>query len=80
MKEVIRKILRVIVKTALYLYCKIIHRAKIIGKENIPKEGALIFCGNHRTYLDPPLIEVTGKREMNFLAKEDLYNNKKNLK
>ena len=24
-----------------------------------PKSGPLIFCGNHRTYLDPPLIVVT---------------------
>ena len=75
-KEWTRKIIRSIVKGALFAWFKINNRVKIIGTENIPKEGALIFCGNHRTFADPPLIEVTGKREMRFLAKEELYKNK----
>ena len=75
MKKFFIRIIRVIVKGGILLYCKIIHRVKIEGKENIPKEGALIFCGNHRTFLDPPLIVVTAKREVHFLAKEELYKN-----
>lgn len=76
MENIIRNILRVIVKGAIYAWMKIYYRAEIKGLENIPKDGALIFCGNHRSFLDPPLIEVTGKREMRFLAKQELYNNK----
>ena len=49
---------------------------KIVGLENIPKDGPLIFAGNHRSYLDPPLIVVTGKRSMRFIAKEELKENK----
>ncbi len=64
-----------VVKGAIYLWCKIYYRAEIKGLENIPKEGPLIFCGNHRTYLDPPLIEVTAKRDLRFLAKEELTKN-----
>lgn len=75
MKEVFKKIVKVIVKNAILLYCKIVHRVKIEGIENVPKEGAFIFCGNHRTFLDPPLIVVTAKREVHFLAKEELYKN-----
>ena len=75
-KQGIRVVLRGIVKGALFAFFKVVYRAKIVGTENIPKEGALIFCGNHRSYLDPPLIEATGKRNMRFLAKEELYNNK----
>lgn len=55
-----------------FWYCKIVYRIQIIGKENVPKEGALLFCGNHRTYLDPPLITVTAGRKMSFMAKEEL--------
>ena len=33
------------------------------------------FCGNHRTYLDPPLIVVTAGRDMRFMAKEELRKN-----
>ena len=35
--EIIKKILRVIVRTAIYIYCKIVYRMKVLGKENIPK-------------------------------------------
>ena len=46
--NIIKRILRVIVRTAIYLYCKVVYRLKVIGKENIPKEGPVIYCGNHR--------------------------------
>lgn len=75
MKQVFKNILKVIVRNAIFIYCKIVHRVKIEGREDIPKEGAVIFCGNHRTFLDPPLIVVTAKREVHFLAKEELYKN-----
>ena len=75
MKEVLKKILRVIVAFCIFWYCKIVYRVKIVGKENVPKDGALLFCGNHRTYLDPPLITVTAGRKMSFMAKEELKKN-----
>lgn len=75
MKRILKNILKAIVQGAIFAYCKIVHRVKIEGTENIPKEGALIFCGNHRTFLDPPLIKVTAKRDTHFLAKEELYKN-----
>lgn len=75
MKEAIRNIIKVIVRGAIYLWCKVYYKAETIGLENIPKDGPLIFCGNHRTYLDPPLIVSTAKRDMRFLAKEELAKN-----
>ena len=74
--NIIKRILRVIVRTAIYLYCKVVYRLKVIGKENIPKEGPVIYCGNHRSYLDPPLIVVTAGRHLRFMAKEELTKNK----
>ncbi len=71
-----KKILRIICKTVIFIYCKIVYRVKIVGIENIPKKGAVIFCGNHKTFLDPPLIEVTCKRDdTRFIAKEELTKN-----
>ena len=72
MKEIIKKICRVVVAFCIFWYCKIVYKIRIVGKENVPKEGALLFCGNHRTYLDPPLITVTAGRKMSFMAKEEL--------
>ena len=75
MKKVFKGIIKFIVKHCIYIWLKIYYRAKIIGLENIPKEGAVIFAGNHRSYLDPPLIVATAKRDMRFLAKEELAKN-----
>lgn len=75
MKDKIKAIIKWIVRGAIYLWCKIYYRAEILGLENIPKDEPLIFCGNHRTYLDPPLIVATAKRDMRFLGKEELCKN-----
>lgn len=76
MKEFFRTILQGIVKGAIYAYCKIVYRMEVIGKENIPQEEPIIICGNHRSFLDPPLIEVTCGRKSRFLAKEELTKSK----
>lgn len=76
MKKTIKEIIKWIVRGAIYIWFKVVYHIQIIGLENVPKEGPLIFCGNHRSYIDPPLIVVTAKRDMKFLAKEELYKNK----
>lgn len=76
MKKFLYKIVRVIAKSVVFAYCKIVYRVKIVGRENIPKTGPVIFCGNHKTFLDPPLLEVTCKRDdTRFIAKEELAKN-----
>lgn len=75
MKKFLKEIARKIVRGAIYAYCKIVHRVKIEGQENIPLDEPLIYCGNHRTYLDPPLIVVTAKRHVRFMAKIELKKN-----
>ena len=75
--NIFKQIIRVIVRTAIRIYFVVIYRVKVIGKENIPKDKKepLIYCGNHRTYKDPPLIVVTAQRHVRFLAKEELRKN-----
>ena len=63
---------RLIVTNVIRFYCKIVYRYKVIGKENIPKDEALLFCGNHRSNLDPPLMVISCPRKMRFIAKEEL--------
>ncbi|MBR3255047.1 MAG: 1-acyl-sn-glycerol-3-phosphate acyltransferase [Clostridia bacterium] len=75
MKKFFKGISKFIVKGAIYIWCKIYYRAKIVGLENVPKEGPIIFAGNHKSFLDAPLIVVTAKRDMRFLAKEELAHN-----
>ena len=75
MGKILKKGLKKFILGAIYVYYKIVYIIKVEGQENIPKEGALIFCGNHRSFLDPPLIKVTAKREVFFLAKASLFKN-----
>ena len=63
------------VKTVIRIYTKILYRVRVEGTENIPLEGPVIYCGNHRTYVDPQLIVVTAKRHVRFLAKDELGKN-----
>ncbi|HEY4602525.1 MAG TPA: lysophospholipid acyltransferase family protein [Cerasibacillus sp.] len=48
-------------------------RIKVRGKENIPKEGAVIICSNHISNLDPPVVGITSPRVIHFMAKEELF-------
>ena len=74
--KVLKAIGRGFVKSVIRCYLKIIYRYKVIGKENIPKKGKVIVCGNHKSFLDPQLIEITVGRYTRFLAKKSLANNK----
>lgn len=75
MEKTLKKISRRLVIVVLNTVFRTVYRMKVIGKENIPKNGALIFCGNHKSYFDPPAIAVTNGRKMSFLAKEELKGN-----
>jgi len=69
MREIIRRILKFI----LNIFVHIVYRVKIVGKENIPSEGAAILCENHVHGLDVVVIVLTAKREINGLAKKELF-------
>lgn len=66
---------RKIVKALVRFFMVICFRIKIIGKENIPKEGACIICANHTSYFDPPILVAFNKRHVNMIAKKDLLKN-----
>lgn len=73
MKKVLIKICRTIVRPLCYLAAKIIYRVKIEGLDNVPKDSACIICGNHVHALDAPALMATVNRNINFMAKEELW-------
>ncbi len=50
-----------------------VFRVRIFGEENIPAEGAYIVASNHRSYLDPPVLNSVFPEPLFFLAKEELF-------
>ncbi len=53
----------------------IIFRTRVIGAENIPKEGAFILAANHVSNWDPPFLGTFIAREVNYMGKEELFKN-----
>ena len=68
-------------KNYLYKFCKIIYtvllkilfRPRVLGIHNIPKEGSLIFAGNHKHAVDPVIVMSSTKRIVHYMAKEELF-------
>ena len=63
------KIGRALVRFA-YLF---IFRIKVTGTENIPQKGGIIFCSNHRSNHDAPLVFIAQTRQLTFMAKDSLF-------
>ncbi len=52
------------------------YHPKINGIENIPSEGPVIFCGNHKHVMDQCNILIVTKRVVHYLAKEEYFEGK----
>lgn len=48
-------------------------RWRAFNAERVPLHGPVILAGNHASYIDPPLIGGSLHREINYLAREDLF-------
>lgn len=48
---------------------------KVIGAENIPKDGAFILAANHVSNWDPPFLGTFIDREICYMGKEELFKN-----
>jgi len=58
----------------LFFYHK---KIKVVGVENIPKEGAILFISNHpNALLDPILIATNNTRNLHFLSRASAFKNK----
>ena len=61
-------------KIVLGFYIYVFNRIKIIGKENIAPDGALIVYGNHQSIMDIFCLNLAfGNRKIIFMAKNSLF-------
>lgn len=65
-----------IFKPILKLLYILYYNPKIEGKENIPKKGAIIVCGNHIHLMDQFGIMVSTKRMIHYMAKKEYFDSK----
>jgi 1-acyl-sn-glycerol-3-phosphate acyltransferase len=50
-------------------------RFQLEGLENVPPKGALLVVSNHLGVADPPVVGVSLRRALKFMAKEELFRN-----
>ena len=61
-----------LVRPLVKLFFYVGYRPKIIGKENVPKDGRVVLAGNHTHNFDCVALVATNKRTIHFLAKDEL--------
>lgn len=62
-----------VVRPLVSFLVKLLFHPKVIGLENIPKTGGIVLAGNHTKWLDPVTLVGISKRQIHFLAKEELF-------
>ncbi len=54
-------------------FLKLFWRIKIVGTENVPKEGGCVVCANHIAIRDVVILAVSLPRQLRFLGKAELF-------
>lgn len=60
-------------KALLNLYFRIMGGMTLVGIENVPEKGGVILAPNHVSYADPPAAGCGLRRQVHFMAKEELF-------
>lgn len=53
-----------------------VFRITVRGRENIPKTGPVLLCSNHLAKRDPVILGVAQRRQVFYMAKEELFENR----
>ena len=62
-----------IFRTVLGPIYKFWYRPTVIGKENIPKDGAVVIVGNHIHIMDQCNVIIATKRTIRYMAKKEYF-------
>ena len=53
--------------------CRVVFRVHVVGQARVPRSGAYIVAPSHRSGFDIPFAAFITKRNIRFLAKEELF-------
>jgi 1-acyl-sn-glycerol-3-phosphate acyltransferase len=51
-------------------------RTRVVGRENMPRQGACIVVANHVNLIDSPILGVSLGRKARFMAKEEMWDSR----
>lgn len=69
----LRKQMAMFLWLVLELLFKMRYKVVYVGMEHIPKEGALLFLGNHISWIDWILMQFPFERRMHFMMERSIY-------
>ena len=55
---------------------RLVFRPRIIGRENVPRSGAVLIASNHLSFIDSVVITLVAPRSVSFLAKSEYFTGK----
>ncbi len=67
------------IRVVLFIVYRVLFNFKYFGAERVPSEAdsrGVILAPNHASYLDPPILGISLKRRVTYLAKEYLFKNR----
>ncbi len=62
-------------RSLIWIILKTAFRFQVAGIENLPEKGGFILASNHMSNLDPMVLGAASSRRLDFMAKQDLFNN-----
>lgn len=62
-------------KRLLFPFYRLVYRIRVVGRENLPASGPALLCSNHIAAKDPVLLGVVLRRQVFYMAKEELFRN-----
>ena len=54
-------------------YVRVVYRARVVGREHVPRSGPYIIAPSHRSMLDIPLAGAITTRRIRFMGKAPLF-------
>ena len=56
-----------------WIFARLFYKIKVVGLENLPKQGGALLVCNHISYADPTLILASAQRSIRFLMFREIY-------
>ncbi|MDP4118135.1 MAG: lysophospholipid acyltransferase family protein [Bacillota bacterium] len=61
------------IKKLISIYYKLLFGVTYYGMDNVPADGGVLFCSNHISNNDPPLLGSSINRQLCIMAKKELF-------
>ena len=62
-----------VLKLLVRLLMLVLGPLRVRGAERVPRSGGLLILANHIADIDPPVVQISCRRRIHFMAKSELF-------